>query len=75
MNSELAGLNPIELEFGKAVRFPSDKIVDVAVVKRVPQYFSSTERSCNLQCSLLNSLDAIDVNCPLSASIIVPMTG
>jgi len=37
MSSELAGLNPIELELWKAVRFPSDKFVDIAVVKCVPQ--------------------------------------
>jgi hypothetical protein len=37
MSSELAGLNPIELEFWKAVRFHSDEFVDVAVVEQIPQ--------------------------------------
>jgi hypothetical protein len=37
MNSELEGLNPVELEFWKIVRFPSDELVDVAVVKRCSQ--------------------------------------
>jgi hypothetical protein len=37
MNSKLAGLNPVELEFWKSVRFPSDEFIDVAVVKRFPQ--------------------------------------
>jgi hypothetical protein len=37
VNSELAGFNPVELEFWKGVRFPNDELVDVAVVKASPQ--------------------------------------
>jgi hypothetical protein len=37
MRSELAGFNPVKLEFWKAVRFPSDEFIDVAVVERFPQ--------------------------------------
>jgi hypothetical protein len=33
MRSELAGLNPVKLEFWMAVRFSTDEFVDVAVVK------------------------------------------
>jgi len=45
MCSELAGFNPVKLELRKAVRFPSDELVDVAVVKRFPQIlFLASER-------------------------------
>jgi hypothetical protein len=37
VNSELAGFNPVELEFWKGVRLPSDELIDVAVVKGFPQ--------------------------------------
>ncbi len=37
MDSELAGFNPVKLELWKVVSFPSDELVDVAVVKRPPK--------------------------------------
>jgi hypothetical protein len=37
MSSKLAGFNRVKLEFWKAVRFSSDELVGVAVVKEFPQ--------------------------------------
>jgi hypothetical protein len=34
---ELARFNPVELEFRQSVRFTSDELVDVTVIKRSPQ--------------------------------------
>ena len=34
---ELAGFNPVKLELRQSVRFPSNELIDVAVVELFPQ--------------------------------------
>jgi hypothetical protein len=66
MRNELARLNPVVLEFWKRVLFSSDEFIDLSKFEH--RSCSSSERLQKFKCSLLRSLEAIDVNCNLSSS-------